>query len=57
MDYKWINGLIKTLNGLMRVTRLLPKASTRFFRSEYRISRKTISKIIFCLKFDFTTIF
>ena len=38
---------------LLRVTRLMPELSIRFFRNEQRISRKTISKINFLFKIEF----
>ena len=41
--------------GLLRVTRLMPTASIRCFKNEQRFFRKTITKLIFCLKFDYTT--
>ena len=35
---------------LSRVTRLMPKASLRLFKNDYRISKKAITKTIFLFK-------
>ena len=46
--------------GLLRATRLMPKTSTSFLRNEFlrNVFLETLlQKLIFCLKFDFTTIF
>ena len=53
-SYSLINTLCGFLSlnygkkvGLLRVTRFMPKASMRFFRNEWCIFRKTITKVIF----------